>query len=64
MLQNGSDNGDSTTPGWEMMKLLSEEDPEHWLHVVPAGRSLLEEAAWQFRFAPSHPEGLCTASAT
>jgi hypothetical protein len=27
------------------MTLLGEEDPEHWMHVVPAGRALLSSAA-------------------
>jgi hypothetical protein len=29
----------------QLMTLLGEEDPEHWMHVVPAGRALLSSAA-------------------
>ncbi len=32
----------------KLMTLLGEEDPEHWMHVVPAGRSLLSSAADKF----------------
>ncbi|KAK0117405.1 hypothetical protein ONS96_013235 [Cadophora gregata f. sp. sojae] len=32
----------------KLMTLLGEEDPEHWMHVVPAGRALLKSAAEKF----------------
>ncbi|KAG4435976.1 hypothetical protein IFR05_008557 [Cadophora sp. M221] len=32
----------------KLMTLLGEEDPEHWMHVVPAGRALLKSAAGKF----------------
>ena len=32
----------------KLMTLLGEEDPEHWMHIVPAGRALLKSAAEKF----------------
>lgn len=32
----------------QLMTLLGEEDPEHWMHVVPAGRALLSDSAGRF----------------
>lgn len=32
----------------KLMTLLGEEDPEHWMHVVPAGRALLKSTAEKF----------------